>query len=118
MKSISGDIEAEGIAAGDLTLNSTSGKAEVCLESGFTGSVVGASVSGDLEVILPAAYLGRLTLTTHSGDIECKAPLTQREGDGKQYLSGYLTGKAGELPSGAASVMLQSVSGDLKVDAA
>ena len=120
MKSISGDIEAEEISATDVTLNSTSGKAEVALESGFTGSVVGASVSGDLEVTVPAAYTGRLTLTTHSGEIDCKAPLAEREGDGKQYLSGRLTSRPSDAATGAGSgaIMLQSVSGDLKVDAA
>ncbi len=117
MKSISGDIEAEEISATDVSLNSTSGKAEVALNASFTGSVVGASVSGDLEVTVPAAYAGRLTLTTHSGEIDCKAPLAEREGDGKQYISGRLTGKPGAASTSGA-IMLQSVSGDLKIDAA
>ncbi len=110
LKSISGDIEAVGLSAREVSLGTTSGDGEITFADGFDGLAAGVTVSGDLTVKFSADLHAKLTMNTHSGTLKSTYPLTDKEGNGQQYLSG----KIGD--GTAATITLQSVSGDLCID--
>jgi DUF4097 and DUF4098 domain-containing protein YvlB/polyhydroxyalkanoate synthesis regulator phasin len=114
IKSISGDLDIKDLAASEVGVNSTSGDVDLGLSGAFTGSISASTVSGDLSVALPLAYSGRLTMATNSGSLKCEPTMTSPEGDSEKYLTGIV----GDPAAAGATVMLQSVSGDLTVERA
>ena len=110
LKTVSGTVDASGLNSAAVSLNTVSGDARLSFAAPFSGSVAGTTVSGDITLSLWDNSDTRVDMTTTSGDLSCALPLADREGDGTRHL-------AGKLGEGTGSLKLQSVSGDLKIEA-
>lgn len=108
LKSVSGDLRTSGLQSVAVNVNTVSGDAEVAFAAPFTGSLGATTISGDLRVALWSNSDAKVEMTTQSGSIACDLPLEQRTQNGDRFLSGTLAG-------GQGSVKLSSVSGDLSL---
>jgi DUF4097 and DUF4098 domain-containing protein YvlB len=109
-KTISGDIDAEAIQSPAVSLATVSGDAHWAFAAPFSGSLAGTTVSGDLTVALWTNSDTRVEMSTTSGDLDCDLQLADRSPENSRHLSG-------KLGDGIGSIKLQSVSGDLRVEA-
>ncbi len=110
VKTISGDIDAKGISSPAASVSTVSGDARWAFAAPFSGSLAGTTVSGDMALSLWTNSDTRVELSTTSGDLRCDLPLADAIPADPRHLSG----KVGE---GTGSIKLQSVSGDLTVNA-
>jgi len=107
VKTISGDVEAEGVVSPAVSLVTVSGDARWRFAGPFAGSFAGTTVSGDLTLAVGPGCDARVEMNTTSGALSLSVP-----------ASDLLTTErhvAGTLAGGTGSVRLQSVSGDLAV---
>ena len=110
LKTVSGAAEVSGLNSPAVSLNTVSGDARLAFAAPFSGSVAGTTVSGDLTLALWDNSDTRVDLNTTSGGLSCTLTLSDRSGDGLRHM-------AGKLGDGTGSLKLQSVSGDLKIEA-
>ena len=110
LKTVSGTVDASGLNTPAVSLNTISADAHLSFAAPFSGSVAGTTVSGDLTLALWDNSDTRVDMTTTSGELSCALPLADRSGDGTRHL-------AGTIGDGTGRLKLQSVSGDLKIEA-
>ena len=109
VKTISGDVDASDADSPAISLVTVSGDAHWAVPTAFSGAFAGTTVSGDLRLLLPSGSDARIEMNTTSGDLALKLPVTD------SLITERHT--AGTLGSGTGSIRLQSVSGDLAVEA-
>jgi DUF4097 and DUF4098 domain-containing protein YvlB len=108
IKSVSGAIVARSVNSYSVALNSVSGNVVFSFAEPHSGSFAGTTVSGDLMLELDPASDASIEAASTSGRVVCALPL---EGQ----TSGHERHVAGNLGSGAGSIRLQSISGDLTI---
>ncbi len=108
--SVSGEVAVGGVDGG-VSAKSTSGNVEVEIRS-LEGaeSMDFASVSGNVNVKLPANLDAEVKMSTLSGDLKTDFPLTIEE---RKYGPGRSA--SGRVGSGARSLKLSSVSGNVNL---
>ena len=109
VKTISGDVEALNTETQNVSLMTVSGDVRWALPAPFAGSFAGTTVSGDLKLRLSPASDARLEMNTTSGSLSLGLP-TEDAVTSERHVTG-------RLGSGTGSIRLQSVSGDLDVEA-
>ena len=109
VKTISGDVEASDTETQNVSLMTVSGDVQWALPVPFAGSFAGTTVSGDLKLRLSPASDARLEMNTTSGSLNLGLP-TEDAVTSERHITGRLGG-------GTGSIRLQSVSGDLDVEA-
>ena len=109
VKTISGDIDAMDTQTQNVSLVTVSGDVQWALPAPFAGSFAGTTVSGDLKLRVSPASDARLEMNTTSGSLSLGLP-TEDAATSERHITG-------RLGSGTGSIRLQSVSGDLDVEA-
>jgi lia operon protein LiaG len=125
---VSGDLEAPALSAKSVDLASTSGEMTV---GGLTGGLIARTVSGDLGFTW-TAFSGSIDVGTTSGSVTLGIPA----GSGFQLDAGSTSGRitsdhpvtvrgsasgpgrhslAGDVGSGAGSVRVRTVSGEIRI---
>jgi lia operon protein LiaG len=126
---VSGDLEAPAVSAKSVDLASTSGEMTV---GGLTGGLMARTVSGDLALTWTTAFSGSIDVGTTSGSVTLGIPA----GSGFQLDAGSTSGRitsdhpvtvrgsasgpgrhslAGDVGSGAGSVRVRTVSGEIRI---
>ncbi len=112
---VSGDIEVSDVAADqEARIDTISGALDVSLRSPLNaGNVTLGTISGDAELHLPAAAQGTLSLSTRSGDIQGH----WRSGEKERLLqTSGMESFAETIGSGeGARISISTTSGDIKV---
>ncbi len=109
VKTISGDVEASNTETQNVSLMTVSGDVQWALPAPFTGSFAGTTVSGDVKLRVSPASEARLEMNTTSGSLSLGLPT-----EDAVTTERHITGRFG---SGTGSIRLQSVSGNLDVEA-
>lgn len=109
ISSVSGDVEVKSMT-GDTNLHTISGSASLAFAA-VPGRIDAGSTSGDITITLPSDAQFDLDARSTSGTMTCVFPITIREnrsGGGSHVLSGT-------VGAGANTVVLRTVSGDIKI---
>lgn len=107
LKAVSGDVSAERIAATNLQAQTVSGDISLKLNVEFSGVMQVNTVSGDTNIALPAGSSVRISLGTNSGDLACSHPALD--------VSSSPSFWTGQVGTGAGTLSVQTISGDVNI---
>jgi DUF4097 and DUF4098 domain-containing protein YvlB len=107
IKAVSGDAFAHDLAATRLQAQTVSGDVQVSLREPFSGTLQINTVSGDAEIALPEGSNLRVSLSTTSGELRC-------DHDAHDVVATD-TLWTGQLGTGAGTLNVQSISGDMHI---
>ncbi len=107
IKAVSGDAFANNIAATRLQAQTVSGDVQVGLREAFSGTMQVNTVSGDVSITLPEGSNLRVSLSTTSGELRCDYDA--------QDVTATDTLWTGQLGTGAGTLNVQSISGDMHI---
>jgi DUF4097 and DUF4098 domain-containing protein YvlB len=107
IKAVSGDAFANNLAATRLQAQTVSGDVQVGLREPFSGTMQINTVSGDVGIILPEGSNLRVSLSTTSGELRC-------DYDAHDVVATD-TLWTGQLGTGAGTLNVQSISGDMHI---
>ncbi|HOW50944.1 MAG TPA: DUF4097 family beta strand repeat-containing protein [bacterium] len=113
VKTISGDIRAEDIAAEKLAVESKSGDISV---KGLTGDLTASAVSGDMNLELKELSSFAAAVAV-SGDIRLRLPGAEPYNITTETVSGKLSVNASEEKGAQKQVQVKTVSGDIAIEA-
>ena len=105
IKAVSGDISAEKLTVTRFQAQTVSGDIKSILSELFSGTMQVNTVSGDVTLALVEGSNVRATLSTHSGDLRC-------EHDAHD-VNATETLWTGQIGTGAGTVNVQTLSGDI-----
>lgn len=107
LKAVSGDISAQRLNASSLQAQTVSGNIDLEVNNPFSGVMQLNTVSGDLQVALAEGSNLRITLGTSSGDMNCEHSV--------QEVNSTQTFWSGTLGTGAGTLNVQTISGDVNI---
>jgi len=102
----SGEVEVSGITAREISIDTGSGSVEVTLDAPCEEILVDTG-SGDVTVNVPRGFGADISFESGSGDFDSELPVTVRERE-----HGSFRGRVG---SGAARVVVETGSGDMRL---
>lgn len=110
LKAVSGDVSAERLAASRVQAQTVSGDVSVAMREAFHGTMQLNTVSGDVSLGLPEGSNARVSLGSTSGEIDC-------EHDATDITAGE-TLWTGQIGTGAGTINVQTLSGDVRISRA
>ena len=108
LRTVSGDINAYSVNSHTVALNSVSGNTRFVFAAPNAGSFAGTSVSGNITLGVWSTSDTRVAGSTTSGQVHCTVNGAANESSDPRNF-------AVKIGSGAGSIRLQSISGDLNV---
>ena len=107
LKTVSAEVSANHLDATTLQSQAVSGDVSLQLDKPFIGTLTTNTVSGDVSLHFPNDSNFRFTLATQSGSLACDLAAT----DGAQSD----TLRTGTIGTGAGTVTVQTLSGDVLI---
>ena len=107
LKAVSGDLCAEAIAATNIQAQTVSGDINLKLNEDFMGIMQVNTVSGDTNIGIPTGSSVRISLGTNSGELHCSHTALDVSSS-----SSFWTGQIG---TGAGTLNVQTISGDVNI---
>jgi DUF4097 and DUF4098 domain-containing protein YvlB len=107
MKAVSGDALANDLTATRIQAQTVSGDVQIGLREVFSGTMQINTVSGDVSIVLPEGSNVRASLSTTSGELRC-------DHDAHDVVATE-TLWTGQLGTGAGTLNVQSISGDMHI---
>ena len=110
LKAVSGDVVAERLVASRLQAQTVSGDVSVSIREPFHGAMQLNTVSGDVSLALPEGSNARVSLGSTSGELHCDHDATD--------ITAGETLWTGQIGTGAGTINVQTLSGDVRISRA
>ncbi|HLJ54965.1 MAG TPA: DUF4097 family beta strand repeat-containing protein [Chthonomonadaceae bacterium] len=110
LKAVSGDVEAEQLVATRLQAQTVSGDVKVGMKEAFHGAMQLNTVSGDVTLKLPEGTNARVSLASTSGELHCEHEASD--------VTSCETLWTGQIGTGAGTINVQTISGDVRIQRA
>lgn len=107
LKAVSGDVSAEHLVASRVQAQTVSGDVSVTMREAFHGSMQLNTVSGDVTLTMPEGSNARVSLGSTSGEIKSDHEATD--------VSAGETLWTGQIGTGAGTINVQTLSGDVRI---